>query len=508
MALFGVQFVLSVAMATILQKISPFISLGKWILCNEHLVRYLHPSDEELRSLIGKSAVSSNKGKVRKGAASDSRKRQSNAAAVGNNIDDVKTFTVPCNVDVHLTKATIEEIDLLPQFLYHDYKWLIDFSFCAAVINVLVEILAYFLPEIYTQELNLGLVWNCLVIFFAIKVLISLVAAYWRGDDTGERSICLVFGLFFFVVAMAVLVIDESLLDFGLDKGYDSFSEKVAEFMKKQSISSRFDYCTCYKLQNIVYSCFYDKISRPLMVSEIRLERIDLLIPCFVLLVALFLLMSLILCISSAQRVLLHLNFLAPLFLVFLWVTPIVQGPLMAGSWHKDLSSKDSQPILTEKGYHNLRFILLLLFCGLRLSLVWRHLQSYLDMAHDRIEKMKKETGRISNVDLKRKVARVFYYLSAAALQYLAPTILLLFSVLMLRTLGCEDWNSNPVGASRIQYSAFISNRTREAALSLRGVLTPALFQGIMSYMVWWLCTAWLITSVFGVIYLKIFEAS
>lgn len=493
MALFGVQFVLSVAMATILQKISPFISLGKWILCNEHLVRYLHPSDEELRSLIGKSAMSSNKGKVRKGAASDSRKRQSNAAAVGNNIDDVKTFTVPCNVDVHLTKATIEEIDLLPQFLYHDYKWLIDFSFCAAIINVLVEILAYFLPEIYTQELNLGLVWNCLVIFFAIKVLISLVAAYWRGDDTGERSICLVFGLFFFVVAMAVLVIDESLLDFGLDKGYDSFSEKVAEFMKKQSISSSGPAPKwMFKLFLAMASA---SIGAFLTFPGMRLANmyLDSLFYCRE---------------TRIMLVLLHLNFLAPLFLVFLWVTPIVQGPLMAGSWHKDLSSKDSQPILTEKGYHNLRFILLLLFCGLRLSLVWRHLQSYLDMAHDRIEKMKKETGRISNVDLKRKVARVFYYLSAAALQYLAPTILLLFSVLMLRTLGCEDWNSNPVGASRIQYSTFISNRTREAALSLRGVLTPVLFQGIMSYMVWWLCTAWLITSVFGVIYLKIFEAS
>lgn len=163
---------------------------------------------------------------------------------------------------------------------------------------------------------------------------------------------------------------------------------------------------------------------------------------------------------------------------------------------------------MTEKGYLNLRYILLLLFCVLRLSLVWRHLQSYLDMAHERIEKMKKETGRITNVELQRKVARVFYYLSAAALQYLAPTILLLFSVLMLRTLGCSDWNSNPVGASRIQYSSFISNSTREAALDLRGVLTPALFRGIMSYMVWWLCTSWLITTVFGVIYLKIFEAS
>ena len=35
------------------------------------------------------------------------RKRQSNAAAVGGNNDEVKTFTVPCNIDVHLDKATV-----------------------------------------------------------------------------------------------------------------------------------------------------------------------------------------------------------------------------------------------------------------------------------------------------------------------------------------------------------------------------------------------------------------
>ena len=64
-----------------------------------------------------------------------------------------------------------------------------------------------YLPYILLPKLNTS------------KVLFSLAAAYWRGDDTGERSMCLTFGLFFFVVAMAVLVIDESLLDFGLDKG-------------------------------------------------------------------------------------------------------------------------------------------------------------------------------------------------------------------------------------------------------------------------------------------------
>ena len=35
------------------------------------------------------------------------RKRQSNTAAVGSNNDEVKTFTVPCNIDVHLDKATV-----------------------------------------------------------------------------------------------------------------------------------------------------------------------------------------------------------------------------------------------------------------------------------------------------------------------------------------------------------------------------------------------------------------
>lgn len=69
----------------------------------------------------------------------------------------------------------IEEIDLLPQFLYMDYKWLIDFSLCATVINVLVEIFAYSLPNIYTQELNLGLVWNFLVIFFAMYPLLGML---------------------------------------------------------------------------------------------------------------------------------------------------------------------------------------------------------------------------------------------------------------------------------------------------------------------------------------------
>ena len=47
---------------------------------------------------------------------------------------------------------------------------------------------------------------------------------------------------------------------------------------------------------------------------------------------------------------------------------------------------------------------LVIAVCVLRLSLTWRHLQSYLDMAQERVEKMRRETGRITNVELQRKV--------------------------------------------------------------------------------------------------------
>lgn len=38
------------------------------------------------------------------------RKKQSNVAAAGNNTDDIKTFTVPCNIDVQLDKATVSKL--------------------------------------------------------------------------------------------------------------------------------------------------------------------------------------------------------------------------------------------------------------------------------------------------------------------------------------------------------------------------------------------------------------
>lgn len=91
------------------------------------------------------------------------------------------------------------------------------------------------------------------------------------------------------------------------------------------------------------------------------------------------------------------------------------------------------------------------------------YLQAYLNIAHDRLEEQKKEAGRITNVDLQRKVLRknqihfpsnlfksplcelqvasIFYYLCVVTLQYVAPLIMCLYFALMYKTLGGYNWS-------------------------------------------------------------------
>lgn len=68
------------------------------------------------------------------------------------------------------------------------------------------------------------------------------------------------------------------------------------------------------------------------------------------------------------------------------------------------------------------------------------YLQAYLNIAYDRLEEQKKEAGRITNVELQRKVASIFYYLCVVTLQYVAPIILCLYVALMYKTLGGYRW--------------------------------------------------------------------
>ena len=76
----------------------------------------------------------------------------------------------------------------------------------------------------------------------------------------------------------------------------------------------------------------------------------------------------------------------------------------------------------------------------LRLAVMPQYLQSYLNMAYHKLEGLKQEAGKVTNMDIQKLIARVFYYLCVVTLQYVAPLIMILFLSLMYKTMGGGNW--------------------------------------------------------------------
>lgn len=469
MVLLGVQFVITLVVVLFLQKLGPYYSLARWIM-NNKLFRYLHPTNDQLKALAGKP----------NGAPKGKRKKASEKAEIP--LLQTETFTVPCNIDVPLELVPVEECDLYSQYKYQDYKWLVDFSFCATLVYILIELAALWRPQIYTEEFNIGFVWCLLVVYFALKELFLLTAAYWGTEDGGERAMTISFGFFFFILAMGILLVDESVLDFGLEVGYTDFADNLQTVFKKLSLSvQRAPSIWTIKIFLALLSA---SLGAVLGFPGIRYANMQL--------DSIFYFSE-----SRFNQLLLHATFFSPFFLILLWILPL-SNDLMYVKKEKS----GVQQLMTYDTFLYARIHLFILVCLLRLFVVRRLLQSHLNSAYQKIAKLKKETGRISNLELQRTVARVFYYLSAAALQYVAPLILMLFFSLMLRTL---TYNMvEPTSARNITLTEKAAGeQKKEYAKLIRSLFSVKMVNGVCSYLTWWTCVSYFLTSCFGTAYLK-----
>ena len=62
---------------------------------------------------------------------------------------------------------------------------------------------------------------------------------------------------------------------------------------------------------------------------------------------------------------------------------------------------------ISDENYENIRIYTVLSVCLLRFLLTRRSLQVYLNMAFERVKKLKKESGRITNIDLQKRVSLI-----------------------------------------------------------------------------------------------------
>ncbi|XP_014826505.1 PREDICTED: transmembrane protein 161B isoform X2 [Poecilia mexicana] len=219
MALFGVQLVVTMVMASVIQKILPHYSFARWLLCSGSLRWYQHPTEDELRNLAGKQ-----KGQKRK-----DRKYNGHI--------DNKPLTVPKDIDLQLETKCITEVDTLALYYFPEFQWLVDFTVAATAVYLITEL--YYSVAQPSGEMNISVVWCLLVLAFVIKILFSLTAHYFKLEEGGERSLCITFAFFFFVKAMIILIVTENYLEFGLETGFANFSDSAQQFLEHQGLESQ-----------------------------------------------------------------------------------------------------------------------------------------------------------------------------------------------------------------------------------------------------------------------------
>jgi hypothetical protein len=409
-------------------------------------------------------------------------------------------FTVPRNIDLQLEMAPITSVDVLPLRFYTEYQWLLDFAFCGVFVYILTELYYAILQP--KTEVNLSMMWAILILGFALRVMFSVTAIYFEGEESGERILCFVMGFFFLIVAMGVLIVREDILEFGLEKGYHNFSGGARKFLDEVGLDSAGP--ASLLTFRIILAIVCAVLGAFLTFPGLRLAKMH----------------------TDALRytggnpfmvVLLHINLILPLLIVTMWIRPITREYLVERNY-------SGRPLMSSERFECLRVIIILVFCLLRFSLIWSHLQAHLNIAHDNIMKMKREAGRISSLDVQRLVVRVYYYLCVVALQYAAPLILLLFCTLMLKTLGNMSfasafnidlpvWTQNATSPSPIpsqhdsdSMAGTVAHFTLAFA-NFRSVFTPMWFRGIFSFLCWWINLAWFVSSMFGIVYHQYFTS-
>lgn len=140
-------------MVSIIQKLSPHFSFAKWLLCSTGLVRYLHPTDHELRTLAGVPKMKQPK--------KDTRFKNGNA-------NDIKpdTFHIARNLDIQLETTKITQYDVVHLRYFAEYQWLVDFSLYAGLVYTISELYHSVFP--LKDEVNLSMMWCLLVLLFAL----------------------------------------------------------------------------------------------------------------------------------------------------------------------------------------------------------------------------------------------------------------------------------------------------------------------------------------------------
>ncbi|XP_023293944.2 transmembrane protein 161B [Lucilia cuprina] len=508
MAVLGAQLVITLIMVSVIQKLNPHFSFAKWILCSTGLYRYLHPTDDELRTKGGVPKEKQQKGGYK------GNKHQQN----GSTKSKEGQFHIPRSIEIDLETTPVVAKDVIYLRYFTEYQWLVDFSMYAAIVYIISEVYHYFVP--LKNEVNLSMVWCLLVIFFAIKLLSSLTVLYFQSDESiGERSMVIVACLVYLLIAMIVLIIDESILETGLEDAYASFNANASKFLSEQGLQSSGPASKIVVKFFMALGCGI--LGSLFTFPGLRMAKMhwDSLRYCRE---------------NKFLQILLNISFVLPFILVILWIRPISRDYLTVRVFQGM-----EEPLLKPHIFETLRLLLVVFVVILRFALMPIYLQSYLNLAHDKIMDLRKEAGRITNFEYQKKISSIFYYLCVVTLQFAAPLILCLYLTLMYKSLGGYSWTgifketvlqhecSADLEPALDMSQDFIegsglpllteetenefnilesAQNLQNSIMSLKNVFSTEVYKGFLGFATWWSYFTLFATSSLGIVYQSYFN--
>ncbi|NXR75407.1 T161A protein, partial [Pycnonotus jocosus] len=452
-AVLGVQVVVTLLAASLMQKLAPHCSFARWLLCNGSLYRYKHPTDEELCALAGKQRP---KGR---------RDRRTNSPA------EDKPLCVPRDIDLRLAASPITAVDALVLRYFLEYQWFVDFSVYAGAVYAFSE--GYFCLVSPARETNLGVLWCLLTVLFCLRVFFLVLRHYFRSEEGGERSVCLSFALLFLLLAMLALLVREEYLEFGLEDGLAAVSANLEPFLKPRGWEWTLPVARLSFKLALVALCSF--LGACLTFPGLRLAQTHL--------DALRMAQD-----RPLTQLLLHSVFVAPVLVLLLWVRPLARDLLLQAP----LGTLGTVQILSGPSFDTLRLWLLLALSLLRLLGTRHHLQAYLGLAPRWARGIRREAGTIPARDIQRKVGnRSGIGVGSGS--------------------GVGSTVSPPVSPA-LPGVGDTGGDVQEAVQELSGllgcVLTPPFLRGLFSFLTWWVAACQVLTSLFGLYFHQYLAAS
>ncbi|NXS29293.1 T161A protein, partial [Pomatostomus ruficeps] len=481
-AVMGVQVVVTLLAASLMQKMAPHCSFARWLLCNGSLYRYKHPSDEELCALAGKQRPKSRRDRKVNGMMED------------------KPLSVPRDIDLRLDTCPITAVDALVLRYFLEYQWFVDFAVYAGAVYAFSE--GYFCLVSPARETNLGVLWCLLTVLFSVKVFFMVMRHYFRSEEGGERSVCLTFAFFFLLLAMVALVVREEYLEFGLEAGLAGVTANLEPLLKPRGWEWTLPLAKLgFKLGLVALCSFLGAcLTFPgLRLAQTHLDALRMAAD------------------KPLTQALLHAGFVAPVLVVVMWVRPIsrdfllqaplgkrtvqMKGELGSGSGELGLGNGSWD---WEMGAGIGKWEL-----GLGNGSWDREMGAG-------IGSWDQGVGGFPGF---LQITRIYCYVSVVSLQYLGPIILTLHCALLLKTLGHHSWGLYPESPAVSPAAAVSPPRPEGDAEDVRAVVqeisgvlgcifTPPFFRGLFSFLTWWVAACQVVTSLFGLYFHQYLAAS